>query len=138
MCIRGKLSTVYNFQLSSVNISTSNCQLSTFVNFQLSTVYICQLSTVYICQLSTVYICQLSTVYWQAPLNSQLTGGSVVLEGEGSLSQGTLCVEWESNENFAITCDLEEEEGEDRRKTYRLVRCEDLLDTRCSAPIVIS
>lgn len=73
---------------------------------------------------------------FKAPLNSRLTGGRVVVEGDGGLDKGTLCVEWLSNDNFAISCHLEEEDEEE--KTYRVVRCEDLADTRCSGPIAIS
>ena len=53
------------------------------------------------------------------------------MEGAGRLSQANLCVEWESNDNFAISCQLEEEEEEEERKTYSLVRCEELAEVQC-------
>ena len=75
----------------------------------------------------------------QAPLNSRVSSGRLFLEGVGSLESVSVCVEWDSSEDFVYRCQLagqeegqegeEEEEGEE--EGYPLVCQESLEDTRC-------
>ena len=71
----------------------------------------------------------------QAPLNSRVSSGRLFLEGVGSLESVSVCVEWDSSEDFVYRCQLagqeEGEEGEEEEEGYPLVCQESLEDTRC-------
>ena len=69
----------------------------------------------------------------QAPLNSRVSSGRLFLEGVGSLESVSVCVEWDSSEDFVYRCQLAgQEEGEEEEKEgYPLVCQESLEDTRC-------
>ena len=68
----------------------------------------------------------------QAPLNSRVSSGRLFLEGVGSLESVSVCVEWDSSEDFVYRCQLAgQEEGEEgEEEGYPLVCQESLEDTR--------
>jgi hypothetical protein len=67
---------------------------------------------------------------FKAPLNAVVLGGSVTWVGEGQWAPSSICVDWESGDNFAYQCKLKKVTRTEN--TWQIVDCQaDVPNTKC-------